>query len=128
MDKNDKSEAIAHFKRVIEYLKHRQEHESVGLDIEGVEELTVIDYKSRGYSKPAKIRDAKKVHLEKLDFSAPTIEAVIPLYEGILRGLKAEDKPEGSTRARVESILKKLAPYGSWMALAYTVLHNCGII
>jgi hypothetical protein len=121
MSKTDKTEAILQFKKIIKYLK---ETESIGLDIKRVEELTVIDYKSRGYSKPAKVRNAKKAHFEKLDFKRAQIEAIIPLYENIVKELEMKDEPERSIKA----ILKKLAPYGSWAALAYTILHNCGVI
>lgn len=126
MPKNDKYEAIRRFKKLVKYLKTRtgEEPESIGLDIESVEELTVINYKSRGYSKAAKVRNAKKVQFEKLDFEAPTLEAIIPLFEKILEQLEISHEPKQS----IKSILNKLAPYGSWASLTYTILHNCGVI
>jgi len=121
MPEIDKFEAIRRFNEIIRFLK---EHESTGLDIEDVEELTVIDYKSQGYSKPAKVRKAKKAHFEELDFKAPEdIKAIIPFYEEIVKQLEA-NKPKHSIRA----IIKKLAPYGSWATLAYSILHNRGLI
>lgn len=57
MPEIEKLEAITRFNRIIKFLK---EHESTGLDIEDVEELKVVDYKSQGYSKPAKVRKVKK--------------------------------------------------------------------
>lgn len=122
-------EVIRRFEKTIESLERvRAQPENIGLDIQRVEELTVVDFKSRGFSKPAKVRDAKKVHFEKLDFEAPTLDAVIPLYKDIVKQLKMKDRPKRSRLSRIESILGKLAPYGSWAALAYTWLHNGGFI
>jgi hypothetical protein len=127
MTKTDKFETIWRFEKLIEYLKLVLS-ESIALDVERVEELTVKGFKSRGYFKAAKVRNAKKVDLEKLDFEAPTLESIIPLYEEIVKQLKTEDKPERSIRARIKAIHDKLAPYGSWATLAYTWLKDYGVI
>ena len=114
--------AILSFEKVIAKLK---ESENIGLDIQNVKDLKVVDYKSRGFSRPAIIKDVGKAELEKFDFADPDqIKLIIALFEGILRELKSKKPNQRS----IKKILGKLASFGSWATLAYSYLHNCGLV
>jgi hypothetical protein len=94
--------------------------EMIGLDIEKVDDLTLVDYESRGYPKAARIKDVKRAELRDIKSTAPPLD----LYKEIINILEKEKEP----RSKLKEILEKLAPYGSWATLAYNILQKCGLL
>ena len=94
------------------------------MDIEGVGELEVEDYTSKGYREPAKIREVKKAKLLNLDFEAPK-EILKPVLEEMFRYLKTTDEPK---KSRIMDILKTLAPYVGAVGSILSILQKYRII
>jgi hypothetical protein len=101
------------------------QNENIGLDIEEVEDLRVRDYTSKGYSTAARVRKVKKASFENVDSTAPSdLERIIPVLKEIFETIGRNETHRGTLRG----IIDKLAPYGSWFTLVYTILHNTGYI
>jgi len=116
-------DAIKEIKGLIENLR---KNESVGLDIEGVEELTVDNYRSRGYDKGAKIRDTKTAYLGKVNIKRKSdSEELIPILEGLVETL---DKDRKTDTGKIRSILEKLAPYTGYANLVLNILTKAHLI
>jgi len=109
---DDRLRAIKEIKSIIEG--------AVGLDIEKVDELTLVDYYSSGYPKSARIKDVKRAELRGIKVEAVPID----LLKEIIDVLEKNEKPT----PKLKEILKKLAPYGAWATLVYNILQKCDLL
>jgi hypothetical protein len=104
--------AIREIQKVIE--------EMIGLDIEKVDDLTLVDYESRGYPKAARIKDVKRAELRGIKSTAPPLD----FLKEIINLLEKEKEPS----SKLKKILGKLAPYGSWATLIANILQKYGLL
>jgi len=115
-------EIIAELLRILQEYTREQ---STGLEFEGAGNITIENWKSRGFEKAGKFKEVQDVNLKGLDHEAPDSDPFIQGVSTIIELLKVEEKP---LKSRLSGVLETLAPYGSWVNLAYTILQNGGFL
>jgi len=101
-----------------------QDQDSAALEIEGVKDLNIEDYRSKGYRKPARIREVERARLKKLDFEAPP-EPTVQLLKELVEYIKADAKPP---KPKIQVLLEKLTPYVKLSAEVVSLLRQLGWI
>jgi len=122
----DKEKAIQDLESILERIQELQ-REYVGVDIERAGEITMEEYRSKGYDKALRIRDVKDIHLGKQEHEAPDkddLVAIAKIIETIILLIK-EEKPESS---KIEKLLSKIAPWGAWANAIINALQHNGIL